>query len=150
MKKVICAVVFVVYLALLVYFLFFAELLGRTTITEDFRYNLEPFKEIGRFIRYAKQLGMMTVFLNLAGNVLIFIPFGYFMGMLQRGRVLIFHGILWSFNLTLAVELLQLVSKAGCFDVDDLILNTLGGAIGVTVYKIQLCLRKKRQDSGKK
>lgn len=144
-KSVIYKVIFVVYIALLVYFLFFAELLGRTTVTEDFRYNLEPFKEIGRFIRYAKQLGFTAVFLNLAGNVLIFIPFGYFTGLFQRGRVLIFHGILWSFNLTLAVELLQLVARVGCFDVDDLILNTLGGAIGIILYKVQLCVSQKKK-----
>lgn len=144
-KRIVCKVIFVAYLALLVYFLFFAEMLGRNAVMQDFRYNLEPFREIRRFVRYAQQLGFVTVFLNLVGNVLIFIPFGYFTGLFQRGRVSFIQGVLWSFDLTMAVELLQLVTKAGCFDVDDLMLNTLGGAIGILLYKIQRAFSRKKE-----
>ena len=37
--------------------------------------------------------------------------------------------------LSLLVELLQLVFKVGSFDVDDLLLNTIGGLLGYLVYK---------------
>ena len=36
---------------------------------------------------------------------------------------------------SLLVELLQLVFKVGSFDVDDLLLNTIGGLLGYLVYK---------------
>ena len=39
------------------------------------------------------------------------------------------------FELSLLVELLQLVFKVGSFDVDDLLLNTIGGLLGYLVYK---------------
>ena len=38
--------------------------------------------------------------------------------------------VLYSFELSLLVELLQLVFKVGSFDVDDLLLNTIGGLLG--------------------
>jgi len=44
--------------------------------------------------------------------------------------------VFYSFELSLLVELIQLVTKVGSFDVDDIILNTIGGAIGYIVYKV--------------
>ncbi len=35
-----------------------------------------------------------------------------------------------SFEFSLLIECIQLVSKVGSFDVDDMILNTLGGSLG--------------------
>ena len=43
-------VLFLLYVGFLIYFLFVAEWYGRTEIAEDYRYNLELFKEIRRFI----------------------------------------------------------------------------------------------------
>ena len=51
--------------------------------------------------------------------------------------------VLYSFELSLLVELLQLVFKVGSFDVDDLLLNTIGGLLGYLVYKGLLYLWKK-------
>ncbi len=39
----------------LIYFLFLAEWYGRTEVTEEYRYNLELFKEIRRFLTYREQ-----------------------------------------------------------------------------------------------
>ena len=40
------------------------------------------------------------------------------------------------FLLSLGVETIQLVSKVGCFDVDDLMLNTSGVVLGYLIYYI--------------
>ena len=69
---------FLTYIMILIYFVFFAELFGRTHLATEYRYNLVPFKEIKRFIMYYDTLGTMAVFLNLAGNVLAFMPLGFF------------------------------------------------------------------------
>ena len=58
-------VLFLLYVGFLVYFLFVAEWYGRTEVSEDYRYNLELFKEIKRFITYREQLGIFAVFANL-------------------------------------------------------------------------------------
>ena len=77
-------ILFLLYIVFLIYFLFLAEWYGRTEVTEEYRYNLELFKEIRRFLTYREQLGMFTVLANLLGNIMIFVP--YFHG----GKV---HGI---------------------------------------------------------
>ena len=48
---------------------------------EDYHYNLVLFREIKRFILYRNQLGTFAVFSNLFGNILIFMPYGYFLTM---------------------------------------------------------------------
>ena len=42
-------ILFLLYIVFLIYFLFLAEWYGRTEVTEEYRYNLELFKEIRRF-----------------------------------------------------------------------------------------------------
>ena len=44
-------IIFVIYMCLLIYVVFFAESMGRTSQTRHI-YNLEPFKEIKRFWKY--------------------------------------------------------------------------------------------------
>ena len=43
-------ILFLLYIVFLIYFLFLAEWYGRTEVTEEYRYNLELFKEIRRFL----------------------------------------------------------------------------------------------------
>ena len=89
---------------------------------DEYHYNLVLFKEIKRFIQYRHQLGTFAVFSNLFGNILIFMPVGYFSAMAGKRRSF-FKTLFWSFCLTLCVELMQLITKVGCFDVDDILLN---------------------------
>ena len=55
---------------------------------------------------------------------------------------------LLSFELSLAVELIQLITKVGSCDVDDMLLNTLGAAAGYLCYRLvqwtRCKLRKRR------
>lgn len=99
---------------------------------EEYHYNLTPFREIKRFWRYREQLGIQA-FLNLIGNVLIFIPFGFFEAIASKKRS--FWGIVADgLFLSMLVEVFQLVTKVGRFDVDDLILNTAGVIIGYLIF----------------
>ena len=128
-------VLFLLYLALLSYLMFFSEDFGRTNPNRGYAYNLAPFKEIMRFITYYETLGMRAVVVNLAGNVIAFMPFGFFMPVVSRrsrGPVRI---IFLGFGFSLMLETIQLGFKVGSFDVDDLILNTLGAAIGFFCYR---------------
>lgn len=78
-------VLFAIYLAGLSYFLFFAENYGRIPNREIYRYNLVPFREISRFWKYRSALGIHSVY-NLAGNVLGFVPAGFFIPQLWEKR----------------------------------------------------------------
>lgn len=143
--RLLCRVLFALYIAGLVYFLFFAEMLDRTGIERSYRYNLIPFREIRRFIVYADLLGPMAVISNLFGNIVIFMPFGFLVPILGRKKRNFWFASLLSFALSLTVECIQLVTRTGCFDVDDIFLNTIGGMLGYLVYA--LVQRKRDRDA---
>lgn len=132
--RMIGILLFIAYLCMLCYFLFFADSMGRTYAERTYHYNLVPFREINRFWKYRALLDQGSVFLNLAGNVLAFIPLGSLLPILFIKCRKFFFTVILCFDFTLTVELIQLVLKVGCFDVDDMILNTLGGILGYLGY----------------
>lgn len=129
-------VLFVLYLVLLTYFLFFAEEMGRGSgASAEYRYNLTPLKEIRRFIVYRSVLGWRALILNIAGNVAAFLPFGFFLPEIWPQVDKWYTTVLLSFLFSLLVETTQLITRVGSFDVDDLLLNTIGGLIGYAVFR---------------
>lgn len=135
-------VLFLLYVIFLIYFLFLAEWYGRTGVSEEYRYNLELFREIKRFIIYREQLGAFAVFANLAGNILIFVPYGFFISVASRARGF-FKTLFFSMGLSLCVEIIQLFTRVGSFDVDDILLNTIGGVFGYIIFLICNGIRRK-------
>ena len=123
-------ILFIFYLAGLIYFMFFSESLGRTEVTVDYRYNLEPFREIRRCLQHWDVLGPVNAGMNLAGNVIAFMPFGFILPMLCRSNRKWYLIFLLSLLCSFCIEGLQLYTRRGSFDVDDLMLNTLGGLAG--------------------
>ena len=75
--------------------------------------------------------------LNIILNILLFIPFGYLLPSLFP-RLRWWQVVLLGLAFSLCIELLQLITKLGYADVDDLINNTLGDAIGWLCYKLIL------------
>ena len=146
-------VIFVLYLIFLAYFLFFSDYFGRGShIQENYAYNLVPFKEIRRFIVYRHVVGIRSFLLNVVGNVLGFMPLGFFLPVISRRSRLWFNTVLLSFLFSLCIETVQLIFKVGSFDVDDMILNTTGGILGYILYKIvqRIRIRRKRRAKAKK
>ena len=88
------------------------------------------------------------MFLNIFGNVLAFMPFGFFLPVIWVRTRHWYITVLLSFAMSLLVETMQLVGKVGSFDVDDLILNTLGGVIGYLLFWI--CNKIRRRYMAKK
>lgn len=136
-------VLFVLYILLLIYLLFLSEDYGRKNFSlREYRYNLVPFQEIRRFWVYREKVGYLAAFLNLGGNVIGFLPFGFILPILgNRFRNIFLTGIL-GFALSLSVECIQLICKVGCFDVDDLILNTVGAVAGYMIFAISNRIRR--------
>ena len=134
---------FVLYVGFIIYFLIFSDLYGRPVGgMQEYRYNLVLFKEIRRFWEYRRQLGLFAVFTNLFGNILIFVPFGFFMPMASRYRSF-FSTLAWSLGLSLCVEVFQFFTRVGSFDVDDLLLNTAGGVAGYVIFVICAAVRRR-------
>ena len=132
---------FVLYLGFVFYFLLLSEAYGRRGEMTEYHYNLELFKEIKRFWQYREQLGWFATTANLVGNVLVFVPFGFLMPMASKERSLI-ATVCYSFVLSLVVEISQILLKVGSFDVDDLLLNTVGGILGYIAFLICNALRR--------
>ena len=124
---------FMIYLVLLFYLLFFSETYGRT-MDSGYRYNLELFKEIKRFWSNRENLGWSSVITNLLGNIVAFAPFGFFLPMLCKVGRNVFGCVLVSALFSLVVETIQLLTKVGAFDVDDIFLNAIGGLVGFLGY----------------
>lgn len=90
-----------------------------------------PFYTIARFIRR----GGWPFVVNILGNLAAFVPLGFLLPLL-RNRPTSYRWIaLAGAGLSLTIEVLQLVSARRIFDVDDVILNTLGAVIGLALLR---------------
>jgi glycopeptide antibiotics resistance protein len=95
-------------------------------------------------------LGFVTVLANLLGNILIFVPFGFVLPfMYKRCRSFLFMTLL-TFEVSLVIEVVQLITRVGIFDVDDLLLNTIGGMVGYMLFRIFDLIRRKANASSNK
>lgn len=139
-KKVrICGrILFVVYLLLALYAMFFSESLDRTSVSTQYRYNLIPFAEIERFWNMRYAYGWHITLVNLLGNVVCFLPFGFLIPTLSKNNVLnnFLSVTMLAMAFSMLIETTQLITKVGAFDVDDIILNTFGGLLGYIIFKM--------------
>ena len=126
------------YLGLLTYFTIFSEALGRTDGGE-YRYNLVLFHEISRYVRYREQIGWYGFFLNTFGNVLAFMPLGFLLPYVVGRDFTMLQMILAGAVCSYGIEFVQLLTRTGSFDVDDIFLNTIGAMLGWGLF---LALRK--------
>ena len=91
--------------------------------------NLIPFKEMFRY-----QIGSRLFIKNIVGNVLLFLPYGYFVSYYLNLKKLK-PAIILTVIVSLTIECVQL-NIGRTFDIDDIILNTIGGIIGSMIYII--------------
>lgn len=148
--KVIGMILFILYLLLVIYVMFLADSLHRTNQADCYRYNLEPFREIHRFPNMWKAYGAWVACLNLFGNVIAFMPLGFFVPLHVKKYRKCMVTVAISFLFSLLIECTQLVSKVGVFDVDDLMLNTFGGFLGYICFAIAFHIYKIYNKKSKK
>ncbi|OON87720.1 teicoplanin resistance protein VanZ [Oribacterium sp. C9] len=139
-------VLFVIYLLALFYLMFFSEMEQRGFGAKtEYTYNLTPLLEIKRYLFFSKQIGFRGVMLNLYGNIIGFMPFGFILGVISRRcRTHWYNAVICTYLLSYGIEMVQLITRAGSCDVDDIILNTLGGALGYLIFRYVLHKRTVR------
>lgn len=131
-------VFFVLYMILALYFMFFSETLDRTMVSDEYRYNLTLFKEISRFWNMRHSYGWHISVVNLLGNVVCFMPFGFLLPTISGKKIFknFLSVTLMAMVFSVGIETAQLLMKVGAFDVDDIFLNTVGGLTGYIFMKL--------------
>jgi glycopeptide antibiotics resistance protein len=92
--------------------------------------NLLPFRSMAHDLRH----GGWELLVNFFGNVVVFLPLGLLLPILWRRWRSALRITLVSFTLSASIETLQYVSGRRIADVDDVILNTLGGVMGYGLW----------------
>ena len=127
-KKVL-VFIFIVYLAALFRITVFRSGFDFSNAFLGGEVNLVPFADLLKVFASDKKAFIYLFF----GNIVWFVPFGF----LLRRITAIKAGwiILLGFFLSLFIETMQLVFGVGVFETDDLLLNTLGAALGAKVMR---------------
>lgn len=95
--------------------------------------NFVPFREILRY-----NMGSHLFFKNVLGNMIMFLPYGFFASYYLKSKKISLPVFL-TFITSLSIETVQLVIGR-VFDVDDILLNILGGILGFYIYHIFDCI----------
>jgi glycopeptide antibiotics resistance protein len=108
------------------------------------RANFEPLYTINNYMDKYRAEGVMSrnVFLNLVGNIIVFIPWGLYLPILFKKIKSLIGTLKGTLLFVIAIEVAQLITTLGSFDVDDIILNTLGAIIGYLIYKVGIMVMK--------
>ncbi len=114
-------------LLFIIYILLLYELLTRSELNHNSGFNLAPFTEMFRY-----PIGSKGFYFNVVGNIVMFIPFGYFISTYIKPKKML-PILLVSVISSTTVEFVQ--SCIGrSFDVDDILLNAVGALIGFLLY----------------
>ena len=81
--------------------------------------------------------------INIIGNISMFIPTGIILPILYKPLNCFWKVLLTGAGLSFAIEMIQLFFPGSVTDIDDLILNTAGVAIGYGIYKLMHSCRRK-------
>ena len=115
------SLIFVMYVLCLFYVVTFQDAMWSKS-------NFIPFKEMFRY-----SIGSRLFIKNVLGNIIMFIPYGFFVSYFLNLKKPLSNFLL-VLLVSSSIEFTQLIIGR-VFDIDDIILNVLGGIIGFYVYK---------------
>lgn len=151
MKKVFnltVAVIFVLYLLLILYFTLFDYTFGRNifnifnwSITNFSEYaesslNVVPFGTVKLMINglISGNITIKYFTINILGNFFLLSPLGYFLPKLYSNVNKFWKFLLTTAGISLLIEILQLIFFTGSCDIDDFILNVLGAVVFYWIF----------------
>ncbi|MEA5457136.1 VanZ family protein [Sinomonas sp. JGH33] len=130
--------VFALYAAFLLKLLLFSRAPG-----SERSINLIPFASIAEYAFSHSPGTERAAFANVVGNILIFIPLGVYASWLRR-RAAAWLTMLIVASVSVAAEIIQGVFAVGASDIDDVILNCVGGLIGMLVFWLLSAILRER------
>lgn len=106
-------------------------------------------KSIRMYIKYFNKFPFWNGFANLVGNILVFIPYGFVLPKAYPRCGKWWRIFYCAVGFVMCVELFQLFSAFGAFDVDDILLNVSGAMIGYSLFwilrKIEIGIKVKKK-----
>lgn len=129
-KKIFEVLLLIAYTSLVLYLMFFGfNRAEKAQYAGGYRY----FLEISRIpLWFPKTISSRWIF--SMGNLLAFVPFGIFIPRIFNTKYFKFI-INFVFCITF-LEILQMVTYLGSFDLEDILVNSLGASMGYFSYKI--------------
>ena len=124
---------FLAVLSITYIFLLF-QLVTKVELNKGGGLNLVPFQEIFRY-----EMGSKLFMYNVVGNIVSFVIFGLIVSFYVRPKNIISPAVI-SLVTSITIELVQL-NIGRSLDVDDIILNVLGGIIGYLLYVALTAIR---------
>ncbi|EPE63014.1 vanZ like family protein [Exiguobacterium sp. S17] len=105
--------------------------------------NLIPFETISLYVQAINSgsLNADVPIKNLGGNVLLFLPMGIYVPLFIKSVNHIGKFVGFMTILLFSLELIQLVTRRGSFDVDDFMLNLIGALIGYGMWNTKFVQR---------
>ena len=129
LHKELMALIFIIYI-LCLYFV---------VTGQDINYggiNLIPFKEMFRY-----EIGSYKFMKNIIGNILLFVPYGFFSSYYLNNKK-IGTNVMVCFIATFCIESIQYYIGR-VFDIDDIILNVIGGFCGYLLFVALSAIKSK-------
>ena len=134
LKKLFLNIMFYGVMSLYALILFF--LLFKKKSVGSFRtINLIPFRTIIDYLFNEDVIVRSFAFSNIMGNIAIFIPLGIYIPLLINKKSIFTNSAIVAL-ISLCVEIVQYILAIGTADVDDIILNTIGGLLGILIFKL--------------
>lgn len=72
---------------------------------------------------------------EIVSNIIVFIPFGLLLD-INLKSIMVWRKLTYIFIFSIAVEAIQFVLAIGVTDITDVIMNTLGGLVGLGLYRL--------------
>ena len=101
--------------------------------------NLIPFRTLRLFadlLNSGVRSHITIAVINLGGNIIMFIPLGFLLPKVFPKLSSLPRELLTTAIIITIVEIIQLFTLVGSCDIDDLILNVVGSAIGYWFHKL--------------
>lgn len=137
-SKLVRSVFLLLYMSYLLYLVFLSPYYGRGDFHRS--YNLIPLKTILEYAFLSHNL--KATLINIVGNILAFAPMGFLVPIVfpkynnfKRISIIILIA-------TSSIEIIQFIVGVGTCDIDDIILNWVGGIIGFKTYRLFLRSKK--------
>lgn len=134
--KEILKLAFIVYIMCIFYVVTFQDVSWSTS-------NFTIFKEMFRY-----PLGSKLFFHNVIGNMLMFVPYGFFISYFLRIKNISLVFVMTLLT-SITIELTQL-AIGRVFDIDDIILNVIGSLVGFGIYYLLEKIKDRLPDILKK